>query len=73
MKERFDVTGMGCAMCSSRIESGVGAMEGVKTCKVNLLTNSMECEFDGITADDVIKKVVDLGYGASVKKETPSK
>ncbi len=72
MKAKFDITGMGCSACSARIEKGVSAMQGMKTCAVNLLTNSMECEFDGLTTDEIVAKVVDLGYGASVKLDTPS-
>ena len=72
MKVNFDVTGMGCSACSARIEKGVSQMQGMKSCSVNLLTNSMEGEFEGVTTDEIIAKVVDLGYGASVKADTPS-
>lgn len=71
MKTKFDVTGMGCSACSARIEKGLNATEGVKHCSVNLLTNSMEVEYDESVIDvsGICKKVDELGYGASEKKE----
>ena len=42
MKEKFDVTGMTCSACSSRVEKCVRKLEGVKEVSVNLLTNSMQ-------------------------------
>ena len=47
MKEKFDVTGMTCSACSSRVEKCVRKLEGVKEVSVNLLTNSMQVEYDG--------------------------
>ncbi len=61
---KFNVTGMSCAACSARIEKAVGAVPGVKTVSVSLLTNSMMVEGDA-SADTIIKAVVDSGYGAS--------
>ena len=46
MKERFDVTGMTCSACSSHVEKSVGKLTGVENVSVNLLTNSMQVEFD---------------------------
>ena len=45
MKEKFDVTGMTCSACSSRVEKCVSKLEGVKEVSVNLLTNSMQVEY----------------------------
>ena len=39
--KQYDVTGMSCAACSARVEKAVSALEGVESCAVNLLTNSM--------------------------------
>lgn len=66
MKKSYKVTGMGCAACSARVETGVSKMDGVIACSVNLLTNSMEVEFDQSKLDSkgIIEKVEDLGYGA---------
>lgn len=66
MKKSYRVTGMGCAACSSRIETGISKMDGVIKCSVNLLTNSMEVEFDQSKLDSkaIMEKVEDLGYGA---------
>lgn len=69
MKERFDVTGMTCSACSSHVEKSVGKLTGVEHVSVNLLTNSMQVEFDENKLDTagIIKAVEDAGYGAAVK------
>lgn len=69
MKERFDVTGMTCSACSSHVEKSVGKLTGVENVSVNLLTNSMQVEFDENKLDTagIIKAVEDAGYGAEVK------
>ena len=76
MKEKFDVTGMTCSACSSRVEKCVSKLEGVKEVSVNLLTNSMQVEFNDavIQEQGIIDAVIHAGYGASVqgKKETSS-
>ncbi len=66
MKKKYDVTGMGCAACSARIEKGLSKMEGVESVNVNLLTNSMEVVFDEeqLTSEAIMKEVDRLGYGA---------
>ena len=64
--QKYDVTGMSCAACQARIEKAVSGVDGVTSCSVSLLTNSMGVEG---TADskDVIKAVTDLGYGAALQ------
>jgi len=64
--EQYNVTGMSCAACSARVEKAVSAVEGVKTCSVSLLTNSMSVEGD-VSPDAVISAVKAAGYGASLK------
>lgn len=61
--EKYDVTGMTCAACSARVEKAVKDVAGVKSCAVNLLTNSMMVE--GGTPADIIGAVEKAGYGAS--------
>lgn len=70
-KERFDVTGMTCSACSSHVEKSVGKLAGVSQVSVNLLTNSMQVEFDEekLDAAEIIKAVENAGYGAFVKGE----
>ena len=65
MKERFDVTGMTCSACSSHVEKSVGKLTGVENVSVNLLTNSMQVEFDENKLDTagIIKAVEDAGCG----------
>ena len=71
MKERFDVTGMTCSACSSHVEKSVSKLTGGENVSVNLLTNSMQVEFDENKLDTagIIKAVEDAGYGAAVKDE----
>ena len=67
--QQFIVTGMSCAACSARVEKAVSKVEGVTSCSVSLLTNSMGVE--GTAADqDIIQAVEAAGYGASVKGES---
>lgn len=74
MKEKFDVTGMSCSACSAHVEKSVSKVEGVSGVTVNLLTNSMQVEFDDAKTDagKIIKAVEEAGYGASVKREQGS-
>ncbi|MGI6751459.1 MAG: heavy metal translocating P-type ATPase [Anaerovoracaceae bacterium] len=67
MRQKYNITGMGCAACSSRIEKTLKEMQGITEVSVNLLTNSMVVDFDEriITGDDIVKAVEDAGYGAS--------
>ena len=60
---RYIVTGMSCAACSSRVEKAVSAVEGVESCSVSLLTNSMGVE-GSATDEAVIEAVRHAGYGA---------
>ena len=64
--EKYLVTGMSCAACQSHVEKAVNGVEGVSSCSVSLLTNSMSVSG---TADPqaVIKAVKDAGYGASLE------
>ena len=63
---------MSCAACSARVEKAVSAVEGVESCAVNLLTNSMNVEGTA-TEEAVISAVIEAGYGASPKNETQNK
>lgn len=64
--EQYNVTGMSCAACQARIEKAVNAVEGVESCSVNLLTNSMGVE-GSASSENIIKAVEKAGYGASLK------
>lgn len=71
MKERFDVTGMTCSACSAHVENAVKKLPNVSSVSVNLLTNSMQVEYDAesISANDIVNAVVDAGYGARQQKK----
>ena len=64
---QYNVTGMSCAACSARVEKAVSAVEGVSSCAVSLLTNSMGVEGTA-SPESVIAAVTKAGYGASLKE-----
>ena len=65
--EQYTVTGMSCAACTARVEKAVSGVEGVTSCSVSLLTNSMGVEGTA-SAEEIIAAVRDAGYGAALKK-----
>ena len=64
--EQYNVTGMSCAACSARVEKAVSKVDGVTSCSVSLLTNSMGVEGNAPAAE-IIRAVEEAGYGASLK------
>ena len=70
--KQFNVTGMSCAACSARVEKAVSELEGVTSCSVSLLTNSMGVEGTA-KPEDIIAAVEKAGYGASPKEENINK
>lgn len=78
MKSDFNITGMTCSACSSRVQKSVEKLEGINSCSVNLLKNSMTVDADEavVSEEDIIKAVVSAGYGAEKKgkeaKTSPS-
>ena len=70
--EHFDITGMSCAACSSRVEKAVGSLEGVQECTVNLLTNSMIVEGTA-TREEITAAIKKAGYGVVEKPEDKKK
>lgn len=66
--EQYTVTGMSCAACQARVEKAVSKVEGVESCSVSLLTNSMGVE-GSASPEAVIRAVTDAGYGAALKAD----
>ena len=68
MNEKYKVTGMTCSACSSRVEKCVGKLDGVNTVSVNLLTNSMQIDFDEskLTEEKIADSVTQAGYGMEI-------
>ena len=64
--EQYNVTGMSCAACSARVEKAVSKVDGVTSCSVNLLMNSMGVEGTA-SPESIIAAVEAAGYGASLK------
>ncbi len=66
--KRYKITGMSCAACQARVEKAVSGVDGVTSCSVSLLTNTMGVE--GTASDaEVIRAVKNAGYGAGVLDE----
>ena len=66
--KQYNVTGMSCAACSARVEKAVSGVEGVTSCSVSLLTNSMGVEGTA-SPEKIIAAVEKAGYGASEKND----
>lgn len=67
---QYSITGMSCAACVARVEKAVNGVDGVTSCSVSLLTNSMGVEGTA-DAQKIISVVKDAGYGASLKGSEP--
>ena len=64
--KQYNITGMSCAACANRIEKAVSHIDGVKSCSVSLLTNSMGVEGTA-SSESIIQAIENIGYGASEK------
>lgn len=73
-KEKYDIIGMSCAACQQAVTRAVTKIDGVESVNVNLLSNSMVCEYDNksVKPEDIMKAVDKAGYQASVKGENLS-
>lgn len=69
-KVEFDIHGMTCAACSTRIEKGLNRMKGIESANINLATESGSVAFTAgiVSLDDILAKVKKLGYEAVVKQ-----
>lgn len=67
-KRKFDILGMSCSACSSRIQEMLNKTEGVKKAEVNLLSNSLNIEYDEniLSENDIINSINNLGYDAKI-------
>lgn len=68
-KASFDVMGMSCSACSTRVEKAVGKVVGSENVSVNLLTNSMQLKYDEAQTNPaaIIAAVEKAGYGAALQ------
>lgn len=66
--EKYLITGMNCAACQAHVEKAVSAVEGVDSCSVSLLTNSMTVTGNA-SSDVIIRAVKDAGYGAQIAND----
>ncbi len=75
IKQTFDVTGMSCAACSSRVDKVARKIDGVADVSVNLLKNSMEVEYQAeldseqieLVNEAISNEVAKAGYGATLR------
>ena len=65
---QFNIKGMSCAACVARVEKAVNSVDGVSSCSVSLLTNSMGVE-GNVDPEKIISAVENAGYGATLKDE----
>jgi len=74
-KEQFDITGMTCSACASRVEGCVVKLPGVKDVSVNLLKNSMVVSYDEaeLSTAGIVEAVENTGYGAIPKEASKNK
>ena len=75
MKQKFNIEGMTCSACSSHVDKAVRKLNGVTYCNVNLLSNTMEVEFDEkvLQISDIMDAVNKAGYKAYINKEKVAK
>ncbi len=62
----FIVKGMSCASCQAHVEKAVSSIDGVSSCTVSLLTNSMKVE-GNVSSNVIIEAVSKAGYSAYVQ------
>lgn len=74
-KEKFNIQGMTCSSCQAHVEKAVNKLAGIKTANVNLLSNNMVVEYDEskVNTDEIIKSVIDAGYGATIEGNSKEK
>ena len=67
--EKYHITGMSCSACSTRVEKAVSKLQGMQKASVNLLTNSMQVDYDDsiLSSQDIVNAVVNAGYGAALE------
>lgn len=55
MKRTFNLEGLDCAHCASKIENAVKALDGVTSASVNFMTTKMVIEGDDANFDGIVK------------------
>ena len=69
--KKYYITGMTCSACSAFIDKTINKLDGVNSCTVSLVTNTMVVDYDTSICNDeiIINKVIEIGYGASITKK----
>ncbi|MED4452586.1 heavy metal translocating P-type ATPase [Metabacillus fastidiosus] len=73
-KAEFDIIGMTCAACATRVEKGLNKLEGVNKATVNFALERASVEYNpsAVTISEMRKQVEKIGYEAKVKQEDVS-
>ena len=71
ISKKYYITGMTCSACSAFIDKTINKLDGVNSCTVSLVTNTMVVDYDTSKCNDemIINKVIEIGYGASITKK----
>ena len=74
MKQKFAIKGMSCSACAASVERAVKKLPGIKKAEVNLLSNSMLCEYNGnkVTPEQIAEAINKIGFSASFEAEKPA-
>ncbi|MCK0473750.1 heavy metal translocating P-type ATPase [Halalkalibacter sp. APA_J-10(15)] len=74
-KDEFDISGMTCAACATRIEKRINKMEGVSKANVNFALETISVEYDSekVRASEMVDVIKKLGYRLIPKQEQEEK
>ncbi len=74
LTQKYKITGMTCAACSSAVERVTRKIDGVEESFVNLTTGIMTITYDAkkVSPEDIVAKVKRAGFGAEVFAEKDS-
>lgn len=70
MKKKYSVFGMSCAACANSVQKAVSRLPGVTQCSVNLVSNTMEVEFENLSDEQICNAVNAIGFKAKIYEET---
>src|SRR5699024_585536 len=74
-KAEFDISGMTCAVCATKIEKGISRMDGVSSANVNFALETISVTYNDkeVQPSDMLAKVKKLGYELRPKENGQEK
>ncbi|AMQ06395.1 heavy metal translocating P-type ATPase [Sporosarcina sp. FSL K6-1540] len=74
-KVAFDISGMTCAACATKIEKRIGKMDGVSNASVNFALETIAVEYDSkqVETTEMITAVKKMGYELIPKQDSKDK